>query len=190
MTQENQRVRLTKRLLKDSLMAMLKTESIYAISIRELCENAGINRSTFYKHYGSQFEVLAEMEKEVLMGIEAELTDKKNALKDRSSTSQDNLTRIIQFIDQNLELFKMLVNSNVDPEFPVKLLYLPIIKAQLENLMPENHAKVDPNYYYDFIVYGGYSILQRWINKEQREAPEEMARTMLQIFNNLIDLSD
>jgi AcrR family transcriptional regulator len=187
MAQENQRVRLTKRLLKESLMQMLQTESIYTISIRELCSLAGINRSTFYKHYGSQFELLAEMENEMLKGIEKSLLEKKATPKDCLDTGQENLTRIIIFINQNLDLFKMLVNSNVDPEFPLKLLYLPTIKEQLEELMPNPHPAIDTNYFYDFIVFGGYSLLKRWLNKEHRESPEMMAQMMLGIFNNLLD---
>ena len=47
---ENQRVMLTRRLIKESLTGLLAEESIHKISIRALCERAGINRSTFYKY--------------------------------------------------------------------------------------------------------------------------------------------
>ena len=52
---EDQRVMLTKRLLKDSLVSLLKEKTIFKITIRELCDTAGINRSTFYKYYDSQY---------------------------------------------------------------------------------------------------------------------------------------
>ena len=61
---ENQRVRLSKRLIKESLTRLLQTESIHKVSIRTLCEEAGVNRSTFYKYYGSQYDVLEELEAE------------------------------------------------------------------------------------------------------------------------------
>ena len=47
----DRRVEMTKRLLKKSLIELLKNESIEKISIRNLCQNADVNRSTFYKHY-------------------------------------------------------------------------------------------------------------------------------------------
>ncbi len=62
--QENQRVRLTKKLLQNNLMEMLETESIHRISIKSLCAQAGVNRSTFYKYYGSQYGLLREIEEE------------------------------------------------------------------------------------------------------------------------------
>ena len=67
---ENQRIVLTKRLIKESLIKMLATEGIYKISIRGLCEEAGINRSTFYKYYGSQYDVLSEMGSEMVRHVQ------------------------------------------------------------------------------------------------------------------------
>ena len=58
---ENQRIMLTKRLVQDALIILLRTTDISKISIRELCEKAGINRTTFYNHYGSQYDVLKDI---------------------------------------------------------------------------------------------------------------------------------
>ena len=66
---ENQRVRLSKRLIKESLTRLLQTESIHKVSIRTLCEEAGVNRSAFYKYYGSQYDVLEELEADVIRQI-------------------------------------------------------------------------------------------------------------------------
>lgn len=57
----NQRIVATKRALQDALIEMLKTQNINSISIRELCQAAKVNRTTFYNHYGSQFDVLNEI---------------------------------------------------------------------------------------------------------------------------------
>ena len=45
---------LFRKLLTDAFMNMLQEQPIHAISIRDLCEKAGINRTTFYHHYGSE----------------------------------------------------------------------------------------------------------------------------------------
>lgn len=60
---EDRRIAMTKRLLKAALIELLKEQDIYHISIRELCERADVNRTTFYKYYGSQFDLLTDMEK-------------------------------------------------------------------------------------------------------------------------------
>ncbi len=58
---EDRRIAMTKRLLKAALIELLKEQDIYHISIRELCERADVNRTTFYKYYGSQFDLLSAM---------------------------------------------------------------------------------------------------------------------------------
>ena len=59
---EDRRVTMTRRMLKEALTEMLRETDIYHVSIRELCQRADINRTTFYKYYGSQFDLLADME--------------------------------------------------------------------------------------------------------------------------------
>ena len=46
---EDRQVSLTKRMLKDALTKMLREMDIYNVSIRDLCQRANINRTTFYK---------------------------------------------------------------------------------------------------------------------------------------------
>ena len=73
MKKVNQRIMLTKRLLKESFAEMLHEKDIRKISIRELCANAGINHCTFYKYYGSQYDLLQEMEDDLLQSTEQAL---------------------------------------------------------------------------------------------------------------------
>jgi AcrR family transcriptional regulator len=87
---ENQRVRLTKKMLQDSLIWLLPNKSIHKISVREICDNAEINRSTFYKYYGSQYDLLKDMENEVLLQIDGYL----NVSKDQPDYDVLALTRI------------------------------------------------------------------------------------------------
>lgn len=63
---ENQRVRLTKMILKNSLIELLKNASIYDISVTKLCNNAQLNRSTFYKYYTNIFDVMADIEYDIV----------------------------------------------------------------------------------------------------------------------------
>ena len=43
-------------------MALMETEDISRITISQLCGTAQINRTTFYKYYGSIYDLLAEFE--------------------------------------------------------------------------------------------------------------------------------
>ena len=44
---ENQRIAVTKRMLQEGLLRLLRTQPIDKIKVTELCEESGINRATF-----------------------------------------------------------------------------------------------------------------------------------------------
>lgn len=174
----NRRTQMTKRILRESLLEMLKTVNIQKISIRALCEKANINRSTFYKYYGSQFDLLKEMEDDLLSRIEESFNSSPNE-------EMRSMTAVLAFIKNNIELCEILINSNVDEEFPKKLLYLPAILNRVN--IGETERQAEYIYIQDCILYGGYQMIKRWINEGCRETPEEMARILIMTFQKLRD---
>lgn len=177
MKKENQRIKLTKRMLRDSLLYLLQQESIHKISIRELCEYAGINRSTFYKNYGSQYALLAEMEEELLEHIREGINKSEQSIAAKGIPA---LTDILIYIEDNLLLCKLLINNNIDPEFPIRLLSMPQIQDQLQMLLGTQYTENQVFYLYTFITYGCYHIVREWINREAREPVSEIAEMIAQ----------
>ena len=49
--QSDHRVRVTKLMLRKAFTELLSKKPLQSISVKELCELAGINRGTFYTHY-------------------------------------------------------------------------------------------------------------------------------------------
>ena len=72
---ENQRVRLSKMLLKNALIKLLKEKPLEKITIYELCAEAQLNRVTFYKYYGSQYDLLTDIENDCFRKLEEILSD-------------------------------------------------------------------------------------------------------------------
>lgn len=172
---DNRRVKMTKKILQETLLEMLEEQSIHEISIRALCEKADLNRSTFYKYYGSQYDLLNEMETELLT-----FTDKLSNITSISSAS-DSIIEILRFTEKHANLCKLLFTANIDPDFPKKLLALPSINHAME-LTTKHLSTEDAVYIQDFFFYGCYQIIKKWINKENREAPEKMAKLLIQLF--------
>lgn len=172
---EDRRVTMTKRMLKDALIEMLKEKDIYHISIRELCERADVNRTTFYRYYSSQFDLLSDMER-----------DLHDFLVKVIERNEGNQGRIIaaacQYLEENIEFARLIVNNNVDPEFANKLLAAESIKSSTLKNIGNNMNEAEREYIYNFLTYGAYRMICVWLNKEQREPPETIAR----LFNQLM----
>ena len=63
---KDHRTRVTKMLIRRAFTDLLRVKPVQSISIKELCEKAGVNRGTFYAHYASVHDLLMQMEDEML----------------------------------------------------------------------------------------------------------------------------
>lgn len=174
---ENQRVMLTKRLLKDALVELLREKDIYKVSVRELCERAQINRTTFYNHYDSQFNLLAELEGDVLGWIAETL--------DSAPYGKRSLSAVCGYIEENLDLMRLLINNNVDPLFPEKLFSLPQVQDGIAEVFGKSMEREGFEYLSSFLTYGAYRVICLWINKENREPSEFVAELILSQVANM-----
>ena len=66
---KDHRTRVTKMLIRRAFTDLLRVKPVQSISIKELCEKAGVNRGTFYAHYASVHDLLMQMEDEMLAEI-------------------------------------------------------------------------------------------------------------------------
>ena len=66
MENKDYRVRVTKMLIRKEFTQLLKEKPVQSITVRELCERTGINRSTFYNHYQDVYDLLEQIENEML----------------------------------------------------------------------------------------------------------------------------
>lgn len=168
---DNHRVSMTKRIIKDTFIEMLEKKNIQKIYVRELCETADINRSTFYKYYESQYDLLAEMQNDLLVQIEEKCKDTDNI---------KGLNNILHYLNNNKKMYKIIFNANIDPTFPKKLLNLPIITEILNSKMS---SKTETKYKKTYILEGGYHVILEWLNNNCKEPVEEITEVLMKYIN-------
>lgn len=172
----DQRVRLTRNLLKNALVQLMQEQHIAKISIRAICEVAGINRSTFYVHYTDQYDLLNKIEQEVLDKLNKHLS--KQDLSDERPISIQVLTRVLDYVKENVELFKALLSENCDFAFQKDLVELAQIISSQQNqsfdLRTQEYIKI-------FGFTGTISMLQKWLNDGANESSAQMAEFIIQI---------
>ncbi len=163
---------MTRRMLKDALMEMLREMDIYHVSIRELCQRADVNRTTFYKYYGSQFDLLGDMEKEFLDFL-------SKAIREHAENPVMIIETVCEYLEEHLEFGRLIINNNVDPLFPQKLFSLAAVReAALEKYAGQQDEAV-LEYLFNYLAYGAYRVICIWLNKEDREPPEVISKHLI-----------
>jgi AcrR family transcriptional regulator len=73
-TSKDRRIKYTKMVLRESLIGLLELKPIERITIKEICEEADINRATFYSHYADQYDLLKQIEEDLYTNISSSLS--------------------------------------------------------------------------------------------------------------------
>ncbi len=178
-TDTNQRVRLTRRLLKDALIKLMQEKHISEISVRALCELAGINRSTFYSHYRDPHGLLESIAGEVMTNLKKHL--EKQPHDDKRGISSQVMVRILEYAKANAPVFKVLLSENCD--FDVQKDVLKLSRIVTFNLNP-SHSERTQEYLTIYGTTGSISILQKWLQDGMVEQPEEISKLLLRVLYN------
>ncbi|CAG9620291.1 TetR/AcrR family transcriptional regulator [Sutcliffiella rhizosphaerae] len=176
----DRRKKYTRKVLKESLMTLLKEKSIGSITIKEICEIADINRSTFYAHFSSQYDLLNSIDDEFTEDMVKTL-NQYNFLKEDEAYQMTE--KIFEYIAAKSETCKLLLSENTEVQFQKK--GMQIAKQYiLKNWLTDK--KIDPEtyeYLSVFFVSGSIYTIKRWLENDMDKTPSEMA-DLLHLYIN------
>ena len=179
MKKENQRIMLTKRLLRETLIKMLREMPIDKVSITKLCHASGINRSTFYSHYNTPGDILFDIKRDFA-------TQAVKSLKSLTpnATPKEQLVRICEYISANADLEKIILANSTDDEVTDAIIgrtfdmwYVAERLMKNKNIDKETHHLATV-----FFHHGLFRVIREWIMNDIQKSPYEIA----EILNKLI----
>ena len=182
MEKTNQRVMITKKLLKDGLLHLLENKNIDKINVTELCRESSINRATFYTHYETPHDVLLEIEQELIQNLIAEIEKKIDRI---SNTNMLFTAEIIcQYIYQHADLVKiMLKNVNVPA---LTQLLKDTSKAMTKKFLWKDLDDESLELVTAYITGGGIFMLKHWLENDIQKTPHEIAELFTNLFTDLL----
>ena len=164
----DRRVMLTKRLLKDALISLMRKEPLHSISIKKICETADVNRSTFYHHYDTQFDLYDD----ILSDVSDEIGAIINGAKEKDGSTLTILTDILQYAEDHRDLFLVILSTNSNLNLGEGF-----TKNVARFLDKENAAGMSA-YCTQFIAAGVVNIMWIWLNEEKRRSARDVAMVM------------
>lgn len=173
MKQTDHRVRVTRFLIQKALSSLLREKPIQSISIRELCERAGINRGTFYAHYRDIYDLLEKMENDMMQDFLAAL---EPLLDEKNLTPLTITTRVFQCIKDNSDICAVTLGKYGDKAFAARLLTLGREKCLASYVRYFANATPEQiEYYYAFVSSGCIGLLEKWMADGMAADPRTVA---------------
>ena len=144
------RITKTKTAIHNTFLELRSKKPLEKITIKELCEKAQINKSTFYSHYKDIFDLSDQFETEVVASVIEAIQNPENCLQDPAALSK-NL--FLGYLSQDA-IIRILFSGTRAGELVRKVEY------QLKKILFEAHPeyKQDPasNVVLSYTVYGSY----------------------------------
>ena len=169
------RTRISKMLIRRAFTDLLRQKPIQSISVRELCDAAGINRGTFYTHYTDIYDLLQKMEQEMM-------ADFKKALEPLLSVEQSDLTPvrittgIFQCLKDNADVCTVTLGDYGDKKFALQLIHLgreKCVEAYSRFFVDATPKQIE--FFYAFVSAGCIGLLRKWLDEGMSSSAEEMA---------------
>ena len=181
----DRRVKYTKMVLKESLINLLEKKDISQITIKEICEDADINRTTFYAHYSDQYDLLRKIENELLDNINTHLAEFDHINNDMNAVLIAE--KIFEYLEENAKLCKLLLSERGDFNFQKRLMMLVYNKIITEITVNNQITKEDAEYVYSFTISGSVGVVQKWLDEGMKKSPRFMAEMVIKLTMGLIN---
>ena len=172
---ENQRVRLTKKLLKDALIDLLMTIPLHNVTITQICLKAEINRTTFYKYYASEYDLYADIENDFLATLSENI----------ENTDTESLEKLLTLIQTHQKLAAALMNNSSEEIFSKRIFSLPELTRNLNFKKIENSENKEEIFL--FIFSGAYAVIKRWFNMGFDRTPKDMSKLLINMIDKMFN---
>ena len=180
----DRRFQKTKSLLRVALANAMREKSIREITVKELVESAGINRSTFYLHYTDIYQMVRKIEEEIIDSIlEVIEADKETPLYINCLSVMEAICDI--FID-NKYIIQVLLSSNSNGTFVYEV--EKIIEKGIDTVVKEKYSNkvFNDNYAYSFCVSGCVGLIVDWLKEERPKSSAYIAKIIYNMISHSI----
>lgn len=171
---DSRRVRMTKKLLKESLIELMKETPLHSITIKDICDGADVNRSTFYRHYETQFDLYDDIIDDISDDIEVILTKECGEERDVCLF----LTKVLEYIEKNRDTFLIVLSEKGSIGMGETF------NRITSKFLPAESTSELGAYVAQFVAAGMTSTLWTWLNKPVRRSAKEVARLIYALMRH------
>ena len=166
-----------------ALLSLLEKKPFEYITISEICEDAGVNRSTFYLHYENTADLLKEATTYVLdnfasyfsVDMESIASKYENCdLQELNFINEKYLYPYLSFIKENQRLFAAVLSQPT--VFESKAIFQRLFDDVFNPILDRFHYPRDEqNYVMMFYLNGITAIITEWLKEDCVKSIEDIS---------------
>ena len=172
----DRRVRYTKQVIKENFLELLLHRPSHKITVKELCEKAEINRTTFYSHYDDIYSLTEELQMESINEI-------KQSLLKYSAKEKDMVLYFVKVLKENHPFYNEYIFHDENSKFFIRLF------SECKDLIlsqwitrESKISQTQQEWLYTFLSSGCTGVLRTWIMDGMKESTDEVAGFLNQLI--------
>ena len=178
----DRRVAKTKKAIRNAFAKLLCEKDIDKITIKDIADTADINRKTFYNYYSGVYELIDEIENEVVDNIEASIQgiEAEEYLKNPYRI----FDKINETASQELDFYGYLMSMNSNVSLFSKIVDLLKEKTKAAILTKVDADKDRVSILIEYTISGMISAYKSWFNSDRKLSLEEVSNVIGHLFYN------
>lgn len=161
----------TKQLLVESLLELSKVIPIEKISVKEIVQNCGVGRQSFYNHFHDKYDLIEYFyASRVDMIIEGNLNKK---------TWKETIIDVLQFFYDYRQFFKSAIIENGQLAF-INIYYEHTKKAYINFIISHNDGCISDSMLFlvEFNCFGAVNMVKKWLLNNMNRTPEALGNDL------------
>jgi len=182
---EDLRVRRTRKLLWEALMAELSERAFEEVTVKDICERAMVHRTTFYKHYADKYALLEQGMRQMYDYLVAEEQHVSP-----SAFSVDHpppyFVRLFEHVAEHQQFYKVMLCGEGIGRFQklVKDYIAEVAEAKVRESPAANQRLAVPlAMHVQFLAGAILGLLAWWLENDMPLSPHHMAQYLLSVHD-------
>lgn len=177
----------TAKRMAEALLSLLNKKDFEYVTVKEICETAKVNRSTFYLHYETIADLLLEAIQLINEKFQASFSQKEFTIQDKAPEelffmTSEWIVPYLRFIQENKHVYKA-IHSN-SSAFGVEKVFEKYFDNVFSPILSKyGVSKEKHGYIMDFYRHGLFAVIMRWINGNCTESAEYIAEIIKTFFD-------
>ena len=175
-TDNNQIWKDSEKRMQQALLGFLEREQTPTVG--DICKQARVNRSTFYRHYLDIYDLMEKTERAIQSELAAAM--KQGGLRpDMEGLTAEAMIPMVEFIGRYRSFYKSYLKTHLDVSLEAGMQTVwdkslkPVFLSR--GVTDETHML----YYYQYFKAGALSMLKLWLDRDCAEPPQEIAGMMV-----------
>lgn len=177
-TKNNQRFQETDDKIQNCFLTLLNQKQISQITVQEICNIVGINRSSFYTHYEDIYALLNSISKKVGRDLIIQLN--KIEYDPSVPISKSHLCIILEHMKAHSSFYKGWLNDIGTAK--TEELFQALLENTFRPWLQQHIGAISDHridYHFAFFKSGLMAVIGQWLLYDCEESPEDIAQIIL-----------